>query len=76
LHAGLLSTPQNARGERADGEPEPVASSSAPGGAGGELVDALALVERLPLTDAEKADAVRRLLAERDMGVAGAGGGG
>lgn len=31
--------------------------------AGAALADALALIGRLPLTDAEKADAVRRLLA-------------
>jgi hypothetical protein len=29
----------------------------------GQLAAALALIDRLPLTDAEKADAVRRLLA-------------
>ncbi len=31
----------------------------------GSLADVLRMLERLPLTDAEKADAVRRLLADR-----------
>ena len=31
--------------------------------AGGDFIEALAMINRLPLTDAEKAEAVRRLLS-------------
>jgi hypothetical protein len=34
----------------------------------GSLADALAMLATLPMSDAEKADAVRRLLAERGEG--------
>ncbi|GDY10933.1 hypothetical protein LBMAG52_44210 [Planctomycetia bacterium] len=34
---------------------------------------ALAMIASLPLSDAEKADAVRRLMAEKTKGVAGHG---
>lgn len=40
-------------------------TKSSPGGAPGTLANTLRMIERLPLTDGEKADAIRRLLAER-----------
>jgi hypothetical protein len=69
--SGGSSSPENEHGEagresvssRAESPPIKVDSFSA----------ALAMIASLPLSDAEKADAVRRLMAERGEGVAGDG---
>jgi hypothetical protein len=73
-HVREASSPTGAddAGAAGGGGPEHAATSSSPGagtadaggGPGGSLVAALAMLERLPLTDAERADAVRRLLAD------------
>lgn len=48
------------------GPEQPPPADAVAGRAG--LADVLRMIERLPLTDAEKADAVRRLLADAQTG--------
>jgi hypothetical protein len=59
---------ENGRAELADAGPKhraPSSPTNAGAEPGGTLVAALAMIAELPLTPAEKADAVQRLLADR-----------
>ena len=69
--SGQTNACTNACTERAEiehGGPATVAGAVSAGGADGageHFAEAVAMLARLPLTDAERAEAVRRLLADR-----------
>jgi hypothetical protein len=67
---GRIRTCDKSPSDSTDSKTEPAkepskASNSPPSMDGDDLAKALAAIERLPLTDAEKAEAIRRLHSDR-----------